>query len=61
MRVRYQARWISYLAVNWILLCFADPLQQRRFTSIRPADNEDTEVGVLGPEIRSFFRVSRHR
>ena len=61
MRVGYQMKWISYLAVNWILLCIADPLQQRRFTSIRPPDHEDTEVGVLGPEFRSFFRVGRYR
>jgi hypothetical protein len=61
MRVGYQAKQISYLAVNRILLCIADSLQQRRFTSIRPPDNEDTEVGVLGPEFRSlFFRVNRH-
>ena len=53
----YQAKLISYLAVNWILLCIADSLEQRRFTSIRPTDNEDTEVGVLGSEFRSFFRV----
>jgi hypothetical protein len=60
MRVGYQMKQISYLAVNWILLCIADPLQQRCFTSIRSPDNEDTEVSVLGPEFRSFFRVSRH-
>jgi len=61
MSVGYQAKRISYLAVNWILLCIADPLQQRRFTSICPPDNKDTEVGVLGPEFRSFFRVGRYR
>ena len=44
-----------YLAVNRILPCLADPLEERRFTSIRPADNKDTEVGVLGSEFRSFF------
>ena len=57
MRVGSQIKRIYYLAVNWILFCVADPLEQRRFTSIRPSDNEDTEVGVLGSEFRSFFRV----
>ena len=57
----YEAKRISYLAVNWMLLCNADPLQQRCFTGIRPPDNEDTEVGVLGPESRSFFGVGRYR
>ena len=46
--------YISYLAVNRILCCIADPLEHRRFTSIRPPDNEDTEVGVLGSDFRSF-------
>ena len=53
--------YISYLAVNWILLCIADPFEQRGFTSIRPPDNENTEVGVLGSESRSFFWVGRYR
>lgn len=53
---RYQAKQIAYLLVNWILLCLADPLEQRRFPSICPTDNEDAEVGVFGPEFRSFFR-----
>ena len=58
--MRYQAKRISYLAVNWILLCIADPLEQRRFTSIRPTDNEDAEVRVPGSEFRSFFRVGHY-
>ena len=49
MGVGYRAKWISYLAVKWILLCITE---QRRFTSIRPPD---TEMGVLGSEFRSFF------
>jgi hypothetical protein len=61
MRVGYKVKRISYLTVNWILLGIADPLEQRRFTSIRPPDNKDTEVGVLGSEFRSFFRVGRYR
>ena len=51
-----QAKLVSYLAVNWILLCIADPLEQRRSTSIRPTDNKDAEV-----EFRSFFRVGCYR
>jgi hypothetical protein len=54
IRVRREAKHISYLAVNWILFCIADPLEQRCFTSIRPPDNEDTEVSVLGSEFRSL-------
>jgi hypothetical protein len=46
--VGYQAKLISYLVVNRILLCIADPLEQRRFTSIRPTDNEDAKVGIFG-------------
>ena len=57
----YQAKLISYLAVKWILHCVADPLEQRRFTSIRPTDNENAEVGVLSSEFRSFFQVGRYR
>jgi hypothetical protein len=59
MRVGYKAKHISYLAINWILLCIADPLEQRRFTSIRPPDNENTEVGVPGSESRSFFASTK--
>ena len=58
----YKAKQIYYLAVTWIFLCITDPLEQRRFTSIRPPDNKDTEVGVLGSEFRSFFFwVGRYR
>ncbi len=57
----YQAKLIFYLAVNWILLCIADPLEEGRFTSIRPTDNEDAEVGVRGSEFRSFFQVDHCR
>jgi hypothetical protein len=58
--VLYQAKLISYLAVNWILPCVTDPLEQGRFTSIRPPDNEDAEVGVRGSEFRSFLWVGRY-
>jgi len=61
IRAGYQAKLISYLAVNRILLCITDPLEQRRFTSIRPTDNEDAEVRVLGSEFRSFFWIGRYR
>jgi len=37
-----------YRAVDWILICVADPLEQCCFTSIRPPNNEDSEVGVPG-------------
>jgi len=53
--VGYQVKSTYYLAVNWILLRIADPLEQRCFTSIRPPDNEDAEMGVLGSEFRGFF------
>jgi len=53
--------YISYLAVNWILFCIADLLEQCCFTSIRPPNNEDVEVGVLGSEFRSFFWIGRYR
>jgi hypothetical protein len=59
--VGYQAKQISYLAVNWIFICIADPLEQCGFTSIRPPDNENTEVGVLGSEFCSFFPVGCYR
>ena len=49
-----RTRHTSYLAVNWILFGIADPLEQCRFTSIRPPDNENTEASVLGSEFRSF-------
>jgi len=64
MRVGYKAAsegHISYLSVNRILLCIADPLEQRRFTSICPPYNENTEVGVLDSESCSFIWVGRHR
>ena len=43
----YEATLISYHVVNWILLCIADPLEQSRFASIRPTNNEDAEVGIF--------------
>ena len=57
IRVLYQARLRSHLPVKWILFWIADPLEQGRFASIRPPDNEDAEVGVLGSEFCSFFWV----
>jgi len=56
-----QAKWVCYLAINWVLICIADPLEQRCFPSIRPPDNEDTEMGVLGSDFRSFFWVNHYR
>ena len=61
MKVGYQGKRIHYLAVNWVLLRIADPLEQRCFPGIRPPDNEYTEVGVLGSDFRGFFHVSHHR
>ena len=65
MREEYQAKTIChYLVVNWILLCIADPLEQCRFTSIRSPDNEDSEVGVPGSDVRSFkfkFSICHYR
>jgi len=55
-----EAHIVSYLTLNWILFCIADTLEQRCFTRIRPPDNENTEVGVLGSESRSFFWVGRY-
>jgi hypothetical protein len=60
MRVGYQAEWVSYFAVNWILLCIADPPQQHHFTSIHPPDNEDMEMCVLGLEFHSFFQIGHY-
>ena len=47
---------VTYPIVNWILLCIADALEQRRFPGICPTDNEDAEVGVFGWEFRSLFQ-----
>jgi hypothetical protein len=58
--VLYQAKLISYLAVNRIFLCIADALEQGRFTSIRSPDDEDAEVGEFGSESRSFSWVGRY-
>ena len=60
IRVMHQAKRVCYLAVNWVLLCIADPLEQRCFPSIRPPDNENTEMGVLGSDFRSLFWVNRY-
>ena len=61
MKVGHREKSIHYLAVNWVLLCIADPLEQRCFTGICPPNNEDTEMSVLGSDFRSFFWVSRYR
>ena len=55
---RYQAKLVAYPIINWILLCIADPLEQRRFPSVCPTDNKDAEVGIFD-ESRSFFRGIR--
>ena len=59
--MRYEEKQISHLAVNWVFLSIANALEERRFAGIRPADYEDTEVCVLGPEPGNFFWVGRHR
>ena len=48
IRVVYGAKLISYLGINWILVCIAYPLQHRGFASIRSSDNKDAEVRILG-------------
>jgi len=55
IRIGHQAKLISHLGVNRILVCIADPLEHGRFTGIRPSDNKDAKVRVLGSEFRSFF------
>ena len=57
----YEARPISYLAVDRVLLCITDPLEQGRFTGIRSTDNEDSKVRISGPKLCSFFPVDCHR
>jgi len=59
--VGYEARPMSYLAVDRVLLCITDPLEQCRFPSVRPSNNEDPEVGIFGPKLCRFFRVGRYR
>ena len=48
IRAKFQGKLIPYLVVNRILLCIADPFEQRRFASIRPTNNENAKVGIFG-------------